>query len=232
MSNKKIIRILYSALVIALILLSSYSLYRYTNQVKENTKVKNSIKEEVSIIENTKTLEEYRKYYSNEDIIGSLKIEDTKIDTLLVKALDNEYYLEHSIKKEYDEIGSIYVDYRVNLNSKQINIYGHNSNVYDVMFKDLEKYLNKEFYENHKYITIWNGEVINTYEIFSVQIITNNYEYMNLSSNDWNKHITELNKSIYDTKIKATANDDILVLQTCNYNPVNSFLIINSKKVF
>ena len=100
MSNKKIIRILYSALVIALILLSSYSLYRYTNQVKENTKVKNSIKEEVSIIENTKTLEEYRKYYSNEDIIGSLKIEDTKIDTLLVKALDNEYYLEHSIKKE------------------------------------------------------------------------------------------------------------------------------------
>lgn len=231
MRNKKVIKTLYSLLVIILITLSTYSLYRYINQEKEKINIKNNIKEEVSLIENTQTLEYYKKYYSNEDIVGSLKIEGTNIDTLLVKTTDNEYYLKHNIKKEYDEIGSIYVDYRTNLDSKQINVYGHNSNIYDVIFKELEKYLNKEFYENHKYITIWDGDKTNTYEIFSVQIITNGYEYMNLNPNDWDKHIRKLNNSIYDTKIKAVANDDILVLQTCNYNPVNSFLIINSRKV-
>jgi sortase B len=232
MRNKKVIKTLYSLLVIVFIALSAYSLYRYINQEKENKNIKNNIKEEVSLIQETLPLEYYKKYYLNEDIVGSLKIDGTNIDTLLVKATDNNYYLNHNLKKEYDEIGSIFVDYRVDLDSKQINIYGHNSNVYDVMFKELEKYLSKDFYENHKYITIWNGNKTIVYEIFSVQVITNNYEYMNVDSTDWDKHIEELNKSLYKTNITATTKDDILVIQTCNYNPINSFLIINSKKIF
>ena len=232
MRNKKVIKTLYSLLVIILVTLSTYSLYRYINQEKQKINIKNNIEEEVSLIQETLSLEYYKQYYSNEDIIGSLKIEGTNIDTLLVKTTDNEYYLNHNIKKEYDEIGSIFIDYRVNLDSKQINIYGHNSNVYDVMFKELEKYLSKDFYENHKYITIWDGTKTNTYEIFSVQIITKNYEYMNVNSENWGNHIKELNNSIYEVDTKATVNDDILVIQTCNYNPTNSFLIISSKKIF
>lgn len=232
MENKKIIKTIYTLLLITMISITAHSLYSYINQENKKNEIKDTIKEEVSLVEDQNELAYYKEHYLNDDIIGSLKIEGTNINTLLVKANDNEYYLNHSLNKQYDEIGSIFVDYRVNLDSKQINIYGHNSNVYDVPFKELEKFLNKDFYENHKYITIWDGIKANTYEIFSVQIITNNYEYMNVNSNNWSKHIKELNKSIYDTKLQATINDDILVIQTCNYNPINSFLIINSKKVF
>ena len=39
------------------------------------------------------------------------------------------------------------MDYRQNLDSKQINIYGHNSTKYNPPFKILENYLNKEYYD-------------------------------------------------------------------------------------
>jgi len=228
--GKKIAKILFYLLMLIIVLVNGYFIYNYTKD-----KDKQKTIDETSSIElvekEVKSLEYYKEYYSNDEIIGSLKIEGTQIDTLLVKSTNNEYYLNHSLKKEYDAIGSIYVDYRVNLNSKQINIYGHNSNVYDVMFKELEKYLNKDYYENHKYIVIWDGNQYFTYQIFSLQIVTTNYEHMNVNPTDWNKHINILNKSIYDTGIKATGEDNILVLQTCNYSPKNSYLIVIAKKI-
>ncbi len=234
MKNKKIVKIIYSVLFVIVLVVTFYSLYSYLNQEVNKYKIINSIEEEVSLLEKTeevKTLEYYKEYYSNNDVVGSLEIEGTNINTLLVQTTNNEYYLNHSLNKEYDIIGSIYVDYRVNLNSKQINIYGHNSQVYDVPFKELENYTDKDYYKEHKYIKIWDGETTNIYEIFSVQIVTSDYEYINVDSSDWSNHIKELNNSIYDTGLSATEEDDILVLQTCYYNPVNSFLIINSKKI-
>ena len=163
--------------------------------------------------------------------MGSLKIEGTGIETLLVKANDNEYYLNHSIRNEYDIIGSIFVDYRTDLNSKQINIYGHNSNVYDVIFKKLENYLDNKYYSDHKYIELWDGDKKSIYEIFSVQIVSNDYEHYDVDTDDWENHINTLNNSIYEIKNKATPKDEILVIQTCLYNPTNSLLLINAKKV-
>lgn len=229
--KKKIGRVLYSVALSIFLVITVYSLYNYLEEENKKIILNSKIASEVSILEEPKTLDYYKQYYSNEDIIGSLNILNTDINTLLVKGTNNEYYLDHSLKKEYDIIGSIFIDYRVDLNSKQINIYGHNSNVYDVLFKGLEKYLDKDYYKNHKYIEIWNGSNTSTYEIFSVQIVTSNYEHMEVNPNSWKKHINTLNNSIYDTGIKANEEDDILILQTCIYNPANSFLIINSRKV-
>jgi len=184
----------------------------------------------------TKTTLEYdleycKKKYSNSDIIGRLKIEGTDIDTLLVKSTNNEYYLNHSINKEEDIKGSIFVDYRTNLNSNQINIYGHNSKEYELPFKELEKYKTKDFYEKHKIIELWNGSETYYYQIFSIQIIFSSDEHMNINPLDLEKHILSLNKSIYDTGISANKNDKILVLQTCNYSEKNSYLLVIAKKI-
>lgn len=221
-------------IVITLFIFIYYSYNYILFNIKKN-KISNDIKKEISVIKNIEkdnnNLEYYRTYYSNNDIVGSLNIEGTSINTLLVKGKDNEYYLNHSIKKEYDIIGSIYVDYRVNLNSKQINIYGHNSNVYDVMFKELENYKDREYYLNHKYIILWDGDNKNKYEIFSVQIVTNDYEHIDVNPTNWTNHINKLKKSIYETNVNVNEQDYILVIQTCLYEPINSLLIINAKKI-
>lgn len=218
--NKKNVEKILNILIIILVIFLSYMLIdnRNDSQVEEqnNSKIYD--------------LNYYKDYYLNEDIIGSLKINDTKIDTLLVKSNNNEYYLNHSINKEYDIKGSIFVDYRTNLNSKQINIYGHNSKEYDLPFKELEKYKDESFYDKHKIIEIWNGKEVINYEIFSVQIVANNSEHMNINGNDEN-HLEKLSNSIYNTGIVASTNDQILVLQTCNYNPKNTYILVIAKRV-
>lgn len=170
----------------------------------------------------------FKDYFSNNDIIGSLKIKGTKINTLLVKGIDNKYYLNHSIYKEKDIKGSIFIDYRTHLNSNQINIYGHNSKKYNLMFKELEKYKDKEFYNKHKIIEIKDGKNTHKYEIFSVKIVNKNSNHMDINNKNY---IKELNKSIYDTGVSANKDDKILILQTCNYKPKNTYILIIAKLI-
>ena len=171
------------------------------------------------------------KNVRSKDIIGKISIPGTNIDSDLMQTTDNEYYLNHSISNEYDEKGSIFIDYRTDLNSKQINIYGHNSNVYDVIFKELENYLDKNYFSNHKYIELWDGDKTKIYEIFSVQVVTSGYEHYTVNPSNLEAHIMNLNNSIYETGNVASTKDEILVIQTCLYNPANSLLLINAKKV-
>ena len=89
-----------------------YNNYLKTSEIEEVSKLL-----EESIQENNHSLDYYRNYYNNNNIVGSLKIEGTDIDTLLVQGDDNKYYLNHSIKNEYDELGSVFVDYRTDLSS-------------------------------------------------------------------------------------------------------------------
>lgn len=234
---KCMLRKIFNCIYVVVILLSIMFTLEYLNLLYEKNQVYEKEQEEKNVIKISKEdetkydLDYFRNYYSNDDIIGSIKIDGTKIDNLIVKTTNNKYYLNHSLKKEYNERGSIFLDYRVDLNSKQLNIYGHNSNLYDLPFKELEKYLDKEFYNSHKYVEIWNGEETIYFEIFSVQIVTNNYEHMNLFPSNLEPHLNKLNESIYNTGLKATIDDQILVLQTCSYNPKNSLIIVNSKKV-
>lgn len=216
--NKKNVEKILNILIIILIILLLYMLIDNKNnsQVKEdNSKIYD--------------LNYYKDYYLNEDIIGSIKVNGTKIDTLLLKSNNNEYYLNHSINKEYDIKGSIFVDYRTNLNSKQINIYGHNSKEYDLPFKELEKYKDKAFYDGHKMIEIWNGKEVINYEIFSVQIVENNSEHMNIIFDE--NHLEKLSNSVYNTGVSASTLDQILILQTCNYNPKNTYILVIAKRV-
>lgn len=229
----KISRYIFNIIYLIVFTLSIFFSYKYLNVLKENTEVHAKQKQESEIVDEKEQydLEYFKEYYSNKDIIGSIRIKDTNINNLLVKGRNNQYYLNHSLTKEYDEKGSIFLDYRTDLSSKQINIYGHNSNVYDLPFKDLERYLNKEFYDTHKYIEIWNGKETILYQIFSIQIITDDYYYMDINSKNKKDHINKLNMSIYETELKATIDDQILILQTCNYSPKNSLIIVVSKKV-
>lgn len=217
MNKKNVEKIINMLIIILVIFLSYMFIYnRNDSQVKEdNSKIYD--------------LNYYKDYYLNEDIIGSIKVNGTKIDTLLVKSNNNEYYLNHSINKEYDIKGSIFVDYRTNLNSKQINIYGHNSKEYDLPFKELEKYKDKAFYDSHKMIEIWNGKEVINYEIFSIQIVEDNSEHMNINCDE--KNLEKLSSSIYNTGVVASTDDQILVLQTCNYNPKNTYLLVIAKRV-
>ena len=126
------------------------------NEKEEN--VKNENKERK--IEATERMIKVEKLQEeNEDIVGWIEIEDTNISYPVLQGKDNEYYLNHNYKKEKSQKGSIFLDadYDWSIPSNNLIIYGHNI-VNDLMFKDLLKYANEEFYKEHPVIRFTTKE--------------------------------------------------------------------------
>lgn len=205
---------------------------------KENSETENIPSNEIYV----NNLPSYRAQYNNNNIVANLKIPSLEIDTLITRTNDNKYYLNHDIYNNYTELGNTFIDFRnqdLN-NNKQINIYGHNTQnekYFDTLpFTKLDNYKNKEFFDQNKKVLLAIDEKEITYQVIAVKIITNeDNEHMYLSynnDNDWYTHINNLlSNTLYNDNSTINSNDQILVLQACNYNPKNSYILVICKKV-
>lgn len=203
----------------------------------KNTLNVNTDNELVQIKNENLNLKEVKKV--NEDIVAWVKIDGTKINYPVLQAKDNDYYLYKNYKKEYSRNGSIFLDYRYDFSkgNQVLLLYGHNNND-DMMFNELLRYENKEFYENHKNIKLVTENEISSYRIVSVfksevynkenTNVFKYYNYIDLSNEDiFNNYVQNIeNKSIY--KIDETINygDEILVLSTCEYSKPNGRFVV------
>ena len=106
------------------------------------------------------------------------------------------------------------------------------------MFGELEKYRNKEFYNNHKIIKFYTKDNLTKYEIISVfRTIANSefkyYEFVN--ANDEREFETFITKckelSFYNTENNAEFDDKLITLVTCDYSLKNGRLVVIAKKV-
>ena len=183
---------------------------------------------------------ELRKEYGNNDITGFVSIDGTSVSEPILKYKDNDYYLHHNSYGDYEINGGIFQDYRISLEDRKVLIYGHTSIYDDIPFNELEKYYNKSFYDNHKYIKLVTEENEYLYEIFSVYVETSDFTYMNLKiSNDtYNEYLKKYkSNSLYDTGVSVTDGDEVIILQTCsNDNKYKKYrkkyLLVIGKKIF
>lgn len=182
-----------------------------------------------------KSINDEKFMANNDDIVGSIKISGTNINEYIVQGDDNDYYLNHNLDKEKDIAGSVFLDYRNNLSDKKLLIFGHNARkLKNVPFHDLEKYMDESFYKDNKYISLnLNGE--SKWVIFSAMIVEkgdNTHMKLHFTDQEWLNHIEWLkSNSLYDTKVNVGLNDNIVILQTCNYKPENTYLLISAKKL-
>lgn len=229
---KKWYRFLFSLCLILFIGSFGLMLVHQNRDEKLNTiALEGIIKEDKEEVNLKEKYYNFRSEYGNDDIIGSINIPGADINTLFVKTTNNTYYLNHTLKKEKSRIGAVFMDYRNTFEDKQINIYGHNSNKYDVAFKNLRMFLDKDFTKNNDLIYIENESGVTTYQIFSVKR-TKDAEHMTLKTNDFIGHINKIREdALYDTNIKITESDDILILQTCLLDGTRDYLIISSRKL-
>lgn len=246
-SKKKYIII---PLIILLIILLSYLFYNfYINTRDKNLNgelqneliynfADNSNLEEENVINKVKDLQK-----ENEDVKAWIKINDTNINYPVVQANDNEYYLYRNYKKENSNYGSIFIDSNSNIENPNSNIimYGHNMKD-GSMFKDLLKYTDEEYYNNHKYIEFATNTSSNTYEIIAVfksRIFYKNeknvfryYQCTEFSNEeDYNYYIDNCKKiSFYDTGVDAKYGEQIITLITCEYSSENGRMVVVAKK--
>lgn len=182
---------------------------------------------------NTEIITQYQTQYNNPDIVAELEIPNTDIKTPIPKGTDNSFYLNHLPDKSESYLGSIFLDYRNTVDDRKLIIYGHNSPNIDTIFHGLEQYTSYDYYQQHQDIYLQTATKRYHYKIFSVYIATSNVSHvnLNLTNPEYIRHLQWIKEqSLYDTGISIN-NEDILILQTCYYNPQNSYLIIAAKKI-
>ncbi len=169
----------------------------------------------------------------NEDVVGELKVNNTKVDYPVVQASDNDYYLKHNINKEENSNGWVYLDFRndaMNLDKNNI-IYGHNMYYSGVMFGTLYKTYNANWYTNpENQIITYNTLYENMkFQIFSIYKVPNTNDYIKVFFEDDNDFLNFVDlikgRSIYDFNVSVDADDKILTLSTCSDNATKRLVI-------
>ena len=241
-TNKQYIIIILLVMLIVSIL--TFNIYKYNNTLKSKIINSNTIEVnyEINKIDYEEELNKVRNKYNNNDIVGILSNSDDTLNEIVMQSTDNDYYLEHTVYHESNWRGQTFLDYRNDINnSDKLIIYGHNSNYYNLPFKVLENYYNKSYYDENKYLYLQTNLNKYKYEIFSVYVEVSDWDYYNKmkfnTKDEYYNHILKLkNKSMYDTNVLVNKDDKILIIQTCSTkkeysNYENKFLLIIAKRV-
>lgn len=168
----------------------------------------------------------------NNDTVGWLTVNNTKVNYPVVQYTDNDYYLKRDFNKKNNSYGWIYMDYRNNVYNLSNNtiILGHNLKN-GMMFGTLRYVTNESWYKNpDNQIITFNTKVKNMkWKIFSIYKIpvTNDYLYANFGDlNEFKKFLDTIKaRSIYDFGIELKKEDHILTLTTCGTTSATRLVI-------
>ena len=190
---------------------------------------------------------EYAELYkANSDIIGWVKIDDTKIDYPIMQTqADPEYYLHRSFDGEYASSGTPFMDAASDIFIPTSNflIYGHNMKN-GTMFHDLLKYESSEFYQEHKtfkFDTIYKGGQ-GEYQVIAAaysKIYPKDsakfkyYQYAAITSEaQFNEYVNGVKAlAIYDTGVSVEYGDQLVTLSTCAYHTDEGRFFVVAKRV-
>lgn len=173
----------------------------------------------------------------NPDYVGYIYIPDVMKEAV-VQYTDNEYYLDHNFYGQTRSCGTVFADYRNNVNdyadlqSDNIILYGHNQRD-GTMFGNMDYYKwNYKYWLQNPFIYFDNKYGSSTYVIISSFVVNTEPEHDNGNVFDYNnfidfradgkytaeefiKEITE--RSHFITGLDVDGDDKFLTLSTCAY---------------
>ncbi len=186
---------------------------------------------------------------ANPDTIGWINIPNTIIDFVVVKpqeGVDPEYYLHRDFYGNYSKYGTVFMDYRSSLDSKNMIIHGHHMQD-GRMFANLAYYVERgdnygiNFYKKTPVFTFNTIYEKSKWKIISV-FKTNTLEqhgtpfiYLRgsfVSDYDFLNFVYELRvRSLINCPVDLNENDTILTLSTCAYDFDDFRIVIVARKV-
>ena len=202
-----------------ILIIASYSLVKNYIEYKqsqdssikliEKTITESSNEENINI--NWDQLEEI-----NKDIIGWIKIENTKIDYPILKDSDKLKYLKHSFDGKYNNNGAIFTLNENPFQNYTTILYGHNMKN-GLMFSELKKYMNEEFFYEHSSFKIYTKNQNYLATIFSCYSTEVNEEENNIKLLSFREEV-EYYKSKCNYSIDNMGEiEKIVKLSTCSY---------------
>ncbi len=173
----------------------------------------------------------------NNDTVGWLTVNNTKIDYPVVQSTDNDYYLYRDYYKNKNRHGWIYMDYRNNIEDLSDNtiIFGHNL-ANQKMFGTLRYVTNPSWYKksSNQIITFNTTKANMKWQIISIYKIpvTNDYLVANFASSEDKLNFLDMitQRSIYDFNATYDENTKIITLSTCS-NGSKDRLVVHAKLI-
>ncbi|MDR2939834.1 MAG: class B sortase [Clostridiales bacterium] len=176
--------------------------------------------------------------YNNDDIVGLLKIDGTRINDLVAKGDDLEFYLTHGLDKEPNVAGSVFMDNdnSVMYLSDNTILYGHNmkdgSKFHDIRNYNLE---GEHYLDTHKYInlvTLYDNTLWEIFSFYSTDISFNYLETNFNSAEEKEAFIREIrSRSFYVDDMEVTTDDKILTLSTCTNQEEDTRYVVHAKLI-
>ncbi|MEE0929216.1 MAG: competence/damage-inducible protein A [Acutalibacteraceae bacterium] len=248
---ERIIKVLSIIAVIGLIVSSVFFVTNFTFESTQRGLIEdardNFEYETVDRNDDTKIYTAFEQLLSkNPDIKGWISISNTNIDNPVYQTDNNDYYLTHNMNKDKSRYGALYFDCGNTIsaegNSKNLTIYGHNMRDKS-MFGTLSKYRSLKFYKNNPIVNLKTLYDQQRYIVFAV-IITNatpeddngylyNFTKSDFASDEeFNAWINEAKeRSLIDTGITVTPDDNIITLSTCCYDFDNARFVVMAKSI-
>ena len=157
----------------------------------------------------------------NPDVIGWIRVPDTKLDYPLVQGEDNDFYLEHTWQGNKNSVGAIFMDCGSAPDLTDFNtlIYGHNMRS-GAMFASLHGYSGQSYLEAHPHIYLMVDSGVFRLDVFSAYragLDDAAYGQSFRQQETREKFLRNAaEKSVIRTDITPGLQDRILTLSTCS----------------
>lgn len=183
-------------------------------------------------------------YAKNDEIVGWIKIDGTKIDYPVMHTPDEEdKYIHTDFEGKYSFGGVPYIKEECSLDPESDNLifYGHNMNN-GTMFQNLMNYKKEDFWKEHPTISFTTLYEERTYEILAVledRIYRNDedvfkfYDFIDAEDEaEYDEAIQYFkDHSLYDTGVDAEYGDHLITLVTCAYHVKNGRMVVVAREV-
>ena len=238
---KKILAIIWSITIIYMFFITT------DNSIKSNARKKMHEEIQMQYIAEEEVAEEEEltssimpRYKSlleiNDEIIGWIKIPNTKIDYPIVKGEDNDFYLNSNIYKKPSKAGSIFMDFRNEGKGAEPHtiIYGHYMRD-GSMFKDLIEYKEPKFLLENRFIQFNTLYEAMEWEIFSAYVTDIGFDYLITyfpTHEDYRSFLDSIiSRSYINLDTEVSIDDEILTLSTCTYEFKNARFVVHARRL-
>ena len=227
-SMPKYQKILLSIFVLIFIISGVILIRWYYNVTKADEKYQ-ELSSEVTKVEDEEKVIDFEKLKNiNDEVVGWIKIDGTTIDYPIMQTTNNEYYLRKDIYNNYEQCGSIFLDYKNNSNftDKNIVIYGHHIKK-GIMFADLIKIYDGSL-GNDVIVDIYTPEKTMKFKVFSsYETVPEDYSInTNIQASNYHEFVNTLKqRSKNDFNTEYTSSNQILTLSTCDSSGKNRILV-------
>lgn len=181
-------------------------------------------------------------YERNKDLVGWIRIDDTKINYPVLQTKDRpNYYLKHNFEGKSSSYGAIYVQESCDVftPSDNVVIYGHRMND-GSMFAGLLKYKDKAYLEAHPTIEFDTLRQRHTYQIvcvFQIQsVAATDFQYQQFVDFEHESRFETFmafceQYQLYDSGVTAQFGDKLITLSTCERSAANGRVVVVAKRI-